>query len=103
VRIKPRDRELDEGQKRGNTTCTPQTYIGGVDPAPKFPLLATTETGGDCLDRGPPSCVPPVDRATPVSCRLHGLTETCALERIPSTNQGLHGRKVLWTCCTRLD
>ena len=56
--------------------------------------MATKEAGGDCMDRGPPSSTLPPDTATPLSCQLHGLPETCSLERIPSNNQEPHSRKV---------
>jgi hypothetical protein len=53
-----------------------------------------TEAGGDNMDRGPSSSLPSPDTATPISCRLHGFSETSPMERLPSSNQDTHSRKV---------
>ena len=86
--------DLDKSQDNGNTPRTPRIHIRGMDPTPDFPLLAPTDAGGDSMDRGPPSSIPPPDTATPSSCRLHGVPETCPLERVLSSNQETHSRQV---------
>jgi len=86
--------ELDKSQDSGNIPRTPKIRIRGMDPTPDFPFLTLTEAGGDSMDRGPPNSIPPPDTATPLSCRLHGVPETCPLERVPSSNQKTHSRQV---------
>ena len=72
--------------------CATNRKVGGS--TPDFPLLIPTEADDDSMDRGPPSSIPPLDTATPLSCRLHGFPETCPLERVPSTNLETHSRQV---------
>ena len=67
---------------------------GGWTLRPTFHHWPLPKAGDDNMDRGPSSRLLTPDTETPLSYRLHGLSATSPLERMPPSTQDTYSRKV---------